>query len=224
MIVRYWITRDVATVRPDTPLLEAHERMRTRRVRRLPVVEGGRVVGILSRSDLQRHLTPTEARGSASDAIETNLAGRTVRDEMTAHPATCHVNDPIEDVGAAMRDRKIGAMPVVDGEERLVGIITESDVLTALAAITRGGPDTARVTLRLAARRRSEAEGVEHELARIVTFAAKHGVEIRTFITHEVPDEEGGLLTLRAAGGDARVEGFLEDLRAQGFDLLDRRH
>ncbi len=223
MIVRYWMKDEVSTVEPTTSLLEAHERMRKHKVRRLPVVEAGRVVGILSRSDLQRYLTPLEAKGSASVGIEESLAGRSVRDEMTTSPTTCPLNTPLEDAGATMRERKIGAIPVVDRKDRLVGIITESDVLAALAAITKGGPNTSRVTLRLASGREGGPEGIEHELAHIVAIAARHGVEIRTFITHELPDE-GGILTLRAAASDARIESFLDDLREQNFELLDLRH
>jgi acetoin utilization protein AcuB len=124
--VRDAMTREVVTVGPDTSVAEAWGLCRERDIRHLPVVEGGRLVGIVSDRDL-RDVSPP--RGIPDE--ENTLGWVRVRDIMSAELVTSHPLDTIEHAAREIYDRKIHCLPVVaDGE--LVGIITSSDMMRTL--------------------------------------------------------------------------------------------
>ena len=124
------MTRGPATVVPNDPIRAAIEQMRERHCRRLPVIEGGKLVGIVSDRDLRRATnSPFVLRERWYD--EFMLDHITVRACMTSNPTTITPHTPIVEAAKLMRDRKIGGLPVVEGE-RLVGIVTETDLLNYL--------------------------------------------------------------------------------------------
>ncbi len=126
-LVRNWMTRSVITIDPETTLPEAHRLMTEHRVRRLPVVEQGRLVGIVTRGDI---------RGAeASDASSLNvwdltylLAKLRIREIMTRNPVTIADSATIGDAAKVMLDNRVSGLPVVDADGTLTGIITESDI------------------------------------------------------------------------------------------------
>jgi acetoin utilization protein AcuB len=131
MLVRDFMTADVVTVGPDTRAAEALELMTRFRIRRLPVVHDGILVGIVARGDLLQ--VPLAALGVAlgPDGMMRDL---TVRHVMTPQTVTVAPDLTIEETAVLMRDHKIGALPVVE-HDALVGIITESDVFDALIGV-----------------------------------------------------------------------------------------
>lgn len=124
------MTRDPAVVAPNDPIRSAIERMRERGCRRLPVVEDGNVVGIVSDRDLRRATnSPLVLRERWYD--EFMLDHVQVRACMTANPVTVSPATPIVEAAKLMRDKKFGGLPVV-ADGRLVGIVTETDLLNYL--------------------------------------------------------------------------------------------
>lgn len=120
MKVRDLMTSNPETVGPDDLLSDADEKMRRGRFRRLPVVDtAGDLLGILSDGDLREHVgyLPTTRVTAA----------------MTENPVTISLDAPIAGAAELMCRHKIGGLPVVDVDGRLAGIITESDLLLALA-------------------------------------------------------------------------------------------
>ena len=118
-------------VTPDTSVPAASALMKERGIRHLPVVENGRLVGIVSRGDLR------EASISASanaDTYEFNflLSRLTVGRLMTRKVITITPDAPIVHAAELMTERKIAGLPVVDPDGAVVGIITESDLLKML--------------------------------------------------------------------------------------------
>jgi CBS domain-containing protein len=131
MKVRELMTPDAATVARNDELAVADGIMRTRRVRHLPVVEDGRLVGILSQRDLLRAALST-AMGFGEKARQEFLKTVPVKEVMTEEVFTI---DPDADVKAAARlmlDHRIGCLPVLDAG-KLVGVITETDLLRVVA-------------------------------------------------------------------------------------------
>jgi acetoin utilization protein AcuB len=126
--VQSWMTPMPASVGPRAKLGEAHELMRSLGVRHLPVVDGTRLVGVVSERDL--HLVET-LRGVDLDRL-------TIEDAMTPDPCTVSPRNRLEDAVHRMAERKIGSMIVVQGEE-VVGILTAVDGLRAFAAMLRSG-------------------------------------------------------------------------------------
>ncbi len=127
------MTRDPATVAPNDPIRAAIDRMRERQCRRLPVLERGALVGIVTDRDLRRATnSPLVLRERWYD--EFLLDHIPVRACMTEQPVTVTPQTPMVDAAKLMRDRKIGGLPVVDGG-KLVGIVTETDLLNYLIKI-----------------------------------------------------------------------------------------
>jgi acetoin utilization protein AcuB len=101
--------------------------MRSIGARHLPVVEFGELVGILSDRDILRY-------AEAKD--DTMLIGRRkVRDAMTVGTHTCKIGDRIGDIATEMITRHIDALPVINDDGHLIGIITSTDLLSYLRKI-----------------------------------------------------------------------------------------
>lgn len=131
-LVRDWMTTAVITVSPQTTLPEAHRIMTGRRIRRLPVVEDDRLVGIVTRGDIRG----AEASDASSLSIwELNylLARLKVGEIMTPDPITIAPDATIAQAAGIMLQHKISGLPVVDADGRVIGIITESDIFRLVA-------------------------------------------------------------------------------------------
>lgn len=124
-LVKDWMTTEPITVSRDTPVNEAHQIMLEHHVRRLPVVEGDEVVGIVTLGDVRGSMTGA-ARFRNWDLRE--LRGRlTVERVMTTPVVRVPADATIREAARLMKDNKIAGLPVVE-DGQLVGIITESDV------------------------------------------------------------------------------------------------
>ncbi|MFQ5847498.1 MAG: CBS domain-containing protein [Candidatus Methylomirabilales bacterium] len=131
MRVQDWMTAEVVTVGGSTSLREAAELMTSRKFRHLPVVEEGRLVGIVSERDL-RQAMPSQVMSRALQGSDKLLDKACVRDIMTRRVVGVSPEVPIGKAAALMARNKIGCLPVLEGEA-LVGIITGSDILHAVA-------------------------------------------------------------------------------------------
>ncbi len=133
LLVRDWMIKDVITVEPKTPMLEAHQIMRARNIRRVPVVKRGKVVGIVTRGDV-REASPSDATTLNVWEMNYLLAKLKVKEIMTKDVITIHPEETLKAAAEKMYEKKIGALPVVDGKNNLVGILTESDIFRILIA------------------------------------------------------------------------------------------
>ncbi len=129
--VRDIMTSPAIVVAPDSTLPAAHALMKEKRIRHLPVVEHGRLVGIVSRGDLR------EASISASinaDQYELHfmLSRLTVGKLMTRKVFTVTPDARIVHAAELMAEHKIAGLPVVDPEGAVIGIVTESDLIKML--------------------------------------------------------------------------------------------
>lgn len=117
-LVKDWMSENVITVGPDASVLEAHQLMREKSVRRLPVVKKGKLVGLLSLGDV---------REATHDEVHLK-----VREVMSQNVVAVSAGDTIKTAAMLMYTNKIGALPVIDNHDQLVGIITESDIFKVL--------------------------------------------------------------------------------------------
>ena len=150
MLVKHRMTADPVSVAPHDTLADALRLTRERRIRHLPVVEGGVLVGILSDRDLRSAMpSPLEA----GDAAAAERVGRTpVSGVMTAEVITAGPYDSVEDAAKLLCRHRIGALPVVDAHGGLLGMISETDVLTAFAEVLSAGGASSRLELSLSDR------------------------------------------------------------------------
>ena len=131
MQVSEWMTPAPVTVSPSTPVPKVQELMLRRRIRHLPVVEVGRLVGIITDRDV-RTAQPSPATGLAVREMNYLLDRLTVRSVMTRPVITVAPKESLTEAVRLMLENRIGGLPVMAGE-RLVGILTEVDLLRAFS-------------------------------------------------------------------------------------------
>ncbi len=149
MTVRTWMTPDPQTVGPQDSLAVAQEKMAHGRFRRLPVVDAsGAMIGILTERDLRQHvgyLPTTHVNAAMNEKV------------LTIGP-----DEPIESAAALMLERKIGGLPVVAKDGKLLGIVTVTDLLQGLLHNVGGSDDTSgRIDIRLASPEQTVAGAVQ---------------------------------------------------------------
>lgn len=126
-----WMTPAPVTVAPSTPVPKVQGLMRHRRIRHLPVVEDGRLVGIITDRDV-RTVEPSPATSLAAGEMRYLLDRLTVRAVMTRPVITVEPREALAEAVRLMLENRIGGLPVMEGE-RLVGILTEVDLLRAFS-------------------------------------------------------------------------------------------
>lgn len=123
-----WMSSPVQTLRPEEPLARARRLMRSRPIRHIPVVDDGALVGMASDRDIRWAL----GRGAAEFAARASRPAR-VSDIMTREVVSAEPRNTLVEAAECMLTRRIGCLPVMQ-QERLLGILTQSDLLRALAA------------------------------------------------------------------------------------------
>ena len=141
LLVKDWMTSKVITVDIHTALPDAHKLMRSHKIRRLPVLDGDTVVGIVTRSDI-REASPSDATSLSVWELHYLLSKLTMGDIMTPKPVVILPTATIRDAARLMYTHKIGGLPVVQalsgpGRRRLVGIITDTDVFRLVLRLWR---------------------------------------------------------------------------------------
>lgn len=179
MLVQDVMQATVQTITPDTTLPDAIRLASQRGVRHLPVMDGDQVVGMVSDRDLKRAMA---SPATSLDIHElTYLLDRLrVGEIMTRGVITIGPAFPVEEAARLMVQEKIGALPVMDGG-RLVGIVTETDVLALFVRAMGAGEPTTRLDVLLDDRSGTltavvqAIEGAGAMITSIVTLAAPRG-------------------------------------------------
>jgi len=127
ILVKDYMTSNLVTIEPDTAILEAHRLMGVMRIRALPVMKDDELKGIVTRSDLMA-VDPPRAFNDGQQEASLMIVTQSVEKIMTTHVLTIHENSSIVDAAKAMYTNKIHSLPVLDSENKVVGIITESDI------------------------------------------------------------------------------------------------
>ena len=132
-LVQDLMRRDFVSLAPGDSLLEAERTMRLGRIRHLPVIEDGLLVGILTHRDLLEGSLASVREVAVAERIE-HLRATPVESVMRRDPWTVESETSLRDAAQRMLHLKIGCLPVVDSGERgpvVIGLITESDLLRA---------------------------------------------------------------------------------------------
>ncbi|WP_165079514.1 MULTISPECIES: CBS and ACT domain-containing protein [unclassified Desulfovibrio] len=204
MLIRNWMTPEVITVTPDTSLLKLGKLMRDHGVRRLPVLDSGRVVGIISDRDV-RDASPSKATTLDMYEMHYLLAEIKAKDIMTPRPVTIKPTDTVEKAAMIMLDKKIGGLPVVDEKGELVGIISDQDVFKALVNITGVRDGGIQLGMEIA----NEAGAMRP----IFDLLRKHGARILSVLsTNNQEGQRNIFLRIRDLPDDAR-EALLRDVQ-----------
>ncbi len=210
MLVKDRMSNEPVTVSPETTVPDALSLMEKKHIRRLPVVDKDRLVGIVTLLDLVR-ASPSPATSLSIWELNYLLAKLPVRDVMAKKVLTVSPETPIDEAAKLMREHRLGGLPVVR-EGKLVGIITETDIFTAfieMLGVNRGG---LRLTLELPDRRGSLAEVAE----------IFRSLEVNVVSVALLPSEPGknvGLSVWRLQGS-INTGLLLDVLREKGYRVV----
>ena len=200
MLIREMMHPDPVTVSIRTKLSEAYKIMVDRNIRHLPVMDGEKIVGVVTDRDLR--LATSKLTKNQYD-IDTGI------EKVMSHPVqTTHPSDPIETATRTMRELKIGCLPVIE-DGKLVGIVTGMDLLDALLMLTGIHQPSGRLDVRLPDR--------SGELARLTSLLAERKINIHSILTY--PDENRTIrLVIRV--GTIEMKMLAKAICDAGFEVV----
>ncbi len=211
MYVQQIMSSPVDTVTADLKLRDAAQLMRDKGRRFLPVIDADqRMVGLLSHREMEK-AEPSAITTLSVGEVNYLMAKVSVADVMHRSVISCGPRTLVEEAGQLMREKGIGSLPVVE-DGRLVGIITDDDILDFLLAITGCNlTDTTRIAVHLPDR--------TGELGTLLKTINSHGGYIATVVSPVLPDETGMRVAIIRYRADNPSE-LDERLREQGYDLV----
>ncbi|MGB7919485.1 MAG: CBS domain-containing protein [Desulfobacterales bacterium] len=132
MFVSRSMTQKVITTGPEADVFDAYEKMTQNRIRHLPVIDAnGRLIGIVTDRDIRSALPYSMIKDPIRTADAEKVKNLKVMDIMTADPKTLGPHHTIQDALVLIQDLRVGALPVVDKEGKLKGILSVRDLLRA---------------------------------------------------------------------------------------------
>ncbi len=207
MFVRDCMTGNPITITPDTPILQALEIMTRRKVRHLPVVQDSKLVGLVTERGLLQ-VSPSPATTLSMHELNYVLAKVTVREALVKDPISAPPEMPLEEAAKIMREHKIGSLLVVD-RGKLVGIVTQTDMIEALAKLFGLGKAGTRLVIDT-----KDRIGV---LAEITRFFKERDINIISVVCVR-RDEERSHLVFRLSLGDAKP--LVSEIESLGFKVV----
>jgi acetoin utilization protein AcuB len=210
MLVGERMSHPVITVTPDLPVMDALELMRRERIRRAPVVQDGKLVGIVSAKDLL-NATPSSATLLSVWEVNYLVSKIRVKEVMTKKVLTTNVDTPIEEAARVMADNKVGGLPVMrDG--KVVGIITETDLFKILLEMMGARQMGVRISVLV--------PNVAGEIAQLSEAISQAGGNILALGTFAGEDPSNAELVFKVSGPDeATLKSVLEPLSLQVKDI-----
>ena len=206
MKVRNFMNSDVITVETKTSILETQNIMRKKRIKRLPVMDKGKLIGFVTKHMI---LEASPSSGTSLSIWELNylLTKMRVDDIMVKNPITVPSDYPLEQVIWLGKKHGVSGFPVVD-DGKLVGIITEHDITGVLSEVLGLESPGVRITI--------ESLGNKlGELRKIIGVLDDHGTPLLSIVS--IPGKERGdwVIVLRAQA--LKAEGIVKDLETNGF-------
>jgi len=212
MLVRDRMTRHPITVTEDTPVDKALHLMREEKVRRFPVLDKrGKLVGIVSEKDLL-YASPSPATSLAIYEIPYLLSKIKMHDLMTKEVITVTEDTTLEEAARIMADNKIGGLPVVR-DDKLVGIITETDLFKTFLELFGAREESVRLSMLVPKKKGT--------LAKIASKVAEMGGNFVALGTIMGEDPTNCQLTIKVT--DLSKEALVSAMENLGLEILDAR-
>ncbi len=213
MFVKDWMQKKVVTVGEDDPVLDAVHLMKEHNIRQLPVVKGDHLTGIITEKDVKEF---SPSRASSLDIYEMHniLAKATVKEAMSASVVSVHPENPIERAALILRDKRFGALPVVDNDQKLVGIITAVDVFDVFVEAMGMRTPGSRICIEV-----EDRPGAIADMTRIIK---SFGINIISLATFYLKGENRGLrdVVYRVACDDpSKIASAVDALKKENFKI-----
>ena len=209
MQVKDIMTWNVITVSSDTPIMEARKMMETHKIRRMPVVDRGKLVGLVT-LDRIMGVGPSPATSLSVWEINYLLAKMTVREVMAKDVVTIDPNASVEQALARAQSMKVGAMPVTEGS-KVIGIVTTNDFMLKLLnrALGIGLPGT-----RLNIINCNQPKNIRE----LMELVEKRGYKIVSAHTIPPAEEIQNGFSLQVDAEDATP--LIKDIEAKGYKVV----
>jgi acetoin utilization protein AcuB len=200
---------NVVTIPSSTLIIDAQKIMQENGIRRLPVVDNGKLVGIVTRNRL-RDAAPSAATTLSVWELHYLLSKITVKDIMVREVLTTTPESTIEDAAAIMAENRFGAMPVMEGD-KLLGIITATDLFRLLIDVLGVRQPGARIHI---------AEPYKDKpFGSVTEVFSQHQVKILSVFTFTDPVTGRQDMVVRADTEDAAF--MSQVMRESGFTLVE---
>ncbi|NIS67576.1 MAG: CBS domain-containing protein [Proteobacteria bacterium] len=209
MRIKDVMTENPITVEADALVIDAQKIMKEKNIRRLCVIEKGKLVGIVTQHDLLKS-SPSPATSLSVWEINYLWGKMKVRDVMHRNPLTVSPETTFEEALVLGQKNKIGSFPVTDNG-KLVGITTESDIVRLVTRVLGLGEEGSRITI----------EGLEMKLgmlSKIISVVDQHKTVILSMMSLPKPKKNDVMIILRLKTKDP--EAIASDLRKMGL-LVD---
>ncbi len=208
MRIRDVMTKNPITVDSETLVLEAQKIMKENNIRRIPVVDKGKLVGIVTKHDLLE-ASPSPATSLSVFELNYLLAKMKVKEIMKKNPVTITPDTPFEEALRLGQDRKIGSFPVVENG-KLVGITTESDIIRFVTIVLGLKEEGSRITI--------EGLGAKFgDLEKIVSVANQHRTVILSMMSLPRSEKKDWMIVLRLKTNDP--DPIVKDFKKAGFNV-----
>lgn len=207
MFVADRMTRNPISVKPEDKVDTAAALLKEHKIRRLPVVDNGTLVGIVTDKDLMR-VSPSAATTLSRYEINSLLAKISIREIMSDKVISVNENAPIEEAALLMSMNKIGGVPVVTDVGAVVGVITETDIFNALVEIMGLSEGKDRITIEV-----DNKVGVVQDIAGIFANA---GFNIDSFVTCK---KDMGKYDIIVRGNFMNEGNLIEQLESHGYHV-----
>jgi len=208
MRIKDVMTRNPITVESETLVLDAQRIMKENNIRRLPVVDKGKLVGIVTKHDLLE-ASPSPATSLSVFELNYLLSRMRVKEIMKKNPMTLTPDTPFEEALRLGQEKKIGSFPVVENG-KLVGITTESDIIRFVTRALGIKEEGSRITI--------EGLGAKlGDLEKIVSIANQHHTVILSMMSLPRPENKDWMIVLRLKTNDP--DPIAKDFRKAGFNV-----
>jgi len=182
MLVANWMTKDVVTISPDRSMMKASKVMKDKSISRVPVVdEDGKIVGIISDRDI-KDASPSKATTLDMHELYYLLSEIKIQDIMTKKPMTIRSDETVEKAAVLMLEGNFGGLPVIDENDKVVGIITDTDIFKVLVEISGVYEGGSQVCLQVS----TEAGS----LTPVLDYLKENNARIMNIMTRNVSESE----------------------------------
>jgi acetoin utilization protein AcuB len=202
------MTKDLITVEPKTSLRDAHRIMRQQKIRKLPVVKGEKLVGIVT-YDMVLEASPSPATSLSIQELHYLLAEMKIEEIMDRDPVTLTPDTPFEKALALSQNDRIRGFPVVE-KGKLVGIVTHGDIILLLTKTLGLQEDGVRITI-------EGLGGRLGELKDIISIFDRHQAAVMSIMTLPKKEKKDWLVAIRLNAKDGSA--IVDDLRKAGLQV-----
>ena len=209
MYVRDYMNKNVISVPPDMLINDAQQLMKQNKTRRVPVVENGKLVGMITQTSL-RDAAPSQATSLSVWELNYILAKMKVSDVMTRNVITVTPDTTLEDAALLGYRHGVGALPVIE-DGHMVGILTETDTFRVLLEVL--GTRETGIRLRIHQHDASKKQMI----GEIATVLNKHGYTIQSIFKVHAPGRPHPDVVVRLVSPEANAA--LEELTALGYKV-----